>query len=149
MDSLPVHQPTVLSFTVITNRSNDRPLSPQTPDARPPPPSWKSKLPTGAYIGIAVGVILVVFAIAALLRHFVIRRRRDRNQEEQYNTFSNIHRTGDVELPGISRQFSELHNNSKAFAELHSESTVYHELDYETSDKDKRKVEAREIYELG
>lgn len=149
MDYLPGYQPTVLSFTVLTKQSNDRPLSPQTPDARPPPPSWKSKLPTGAYIGIAVGVILAVFSIAALLWHFVIRRRRDRNQEEQYNTFANTHRTGDVELPGISRQFSELHNNSKTFAELHSGSTVYHELDYETSNKDRKKVEARGLYELG
>lgn len=136
-------------FTGITNQSNDRPLSPQSPEARPPPPSWKRHLPTGAYIGIAVGVVLVVFTVAALLWHFVIRRRRERNQQEDHNPFAYPRRFGDAELSGISKQFSELHNRSKTLAELHSESAVYHELENNTINKDKKKVEAREIYELG
>lgn len=148
MYSLKPHR-SIFSITSIANQSNDRYLTPRTSDARPPPPSWKSHLPTGAYIGIAVGVTLVIFTGAALLWHFIIRRRRDRNRQKEHNPFADPHRTRDVEQPGISRQFSELHNKSKTFAELHAESAVYHELDHNSSSKDKKRVEAREIYELG
>ncbi|QDS77538.1 hypothetical protein FKW77_000967 [Venturia effusa] len=127
----------------------DRPLSPQRSNARPPLPSWKSKLPTGAYIGIAVGVVLVFFTITVLLWHFVIRRRRDRKRQEENSPFANTHRIGDVERPGVSGQFFEMPHNPKTFAELHSESAFYYELDHTTSNKEDKKLEAREIYELG
>ncbi|TLD27649.1 TGF beta induced protein ig-h3 precursor [Venturia nashicola] len=128
----------------------DKPLSPQRPEARPPPPSWKRHLPTGAYIGIAVVVVLVVFTVAVSLWHLVIRRRRDRcNQQENNNPFADERYIRNAELPDISRKFSGFHNNPKPLVGLHPESAIYHELGHNTSIKDKKRLEAREMYELG